>query len=492
LSYDVVIPSARRDSLRRLLASLAADGGPAPERVIVVDDRGGGAPLELDTDTALAVTVVRGGSHGPAAARNAGWRAARAEWVAFLDDDVVLPGGWRVALGRDLERLGPRAAASQGRIVVPLPDHRRPTDWERNVQGLERARFATADMAYRRSALEAVGGFDERFPRAYREDADLALRVRDAGFEIHTGERHVLHPVRPAGVAVSLHLQAGNADDALMRALHGPRWRERAGAPPGRLALHLLTTAAGVTAAAALVARRRRPAAVAGAAWLAATVQLAAARIAPGPRTPREILTMSWTSALMPPVASFQRGRGTVRGRRLLRRPSAVLLDRDGTLVEDVPYNGDPAAVRMMPGARAALDRLRAAGVRLAVVSNQSGIGRGLVSEADVRAVNARVEELLGPLGVWRVCPHAPDEPCWCRKPAPGLIIGAAAELGVAPGECVVIGDIGADMDAARAAGARAILVPTPRTRSEEVAAAPAVAGSIEHAVDLVLEEARR
>jgi histidinol phosphatase-like enzyme len=79
--------------------------------------------------------------------------------------------------------------------------------------------------------------------------------------------------------------------------------------------------------------------------------------------------------------------------------PAAVLFDRDGTLVRDVPYNGDPSRVEPMPGARAALDRLRAAGVRTAVVSNQSGVARGLLTRDQVDAVNARVEEVLGPLG---------------------------------------------------------------------------------------------
>jgi histidinol-phosphate phosphatase family protein len=171
--------------------------------------------------------------------------------------------------------------------------------------------------------------------------------------------------------------------------------------------------------------------------------------------------------------------------------PDLVLLDRDGTLVVDVPYNGDPAQVRPMPGARRALDRLRADGVRLAVVSNQSGIGRGLLTESDVAAVNRRVEELLGPLGPWLVCPHAPDHGCECRKPAPGLVLAAAERLGVDPQRCAVVGDIGADVEAARAAGARAVLVPTPRTRPEEVEAAPERADNLEEAVDLLLGGAR-
>jgi histidinol-phosphate phosphatase family protein len=143
--------------------------------------------------------------------------------------------------------------------------------------------------------------------------------------------------------------------------------------------------------------------------------------------------------------------------------------------------------VQAVPGAQSALARLRAAGVPTGVVSNQSGVARGLLSEAQVRAVNARVEALLGPLGPWAWCPHGPDDGCGCRKPAPGLILRAAAELGVDPAHCVVVGDIGADVEAARAAGARGILVPTPVTRPEEIAAAGEVAPDLEAAVDRVL-----
>jgi histidinol-phosphate phosphatase family protein len=149
-----------------------------------------------------------------------------------------------------------------------------------------------------------------------------------------------------------------------------------------------------------------------------------------------------------------------------------VLFDRDGTLVVDVPYNGDPARVAVMPGAARALGRLRAAGVPVGVVSNQSGIARGLLTPADVEAVHARVEELLGPFAVWRWCPHGPDDGCACRKPAPGMVLDAADALGLAPADLALVGDIAADVGAAHAAGARAVLVPTPVTRAEEVDAA--------------------
>ncbi|MGW3493629.1 D-glycero-alpha-D-manno-heptose-1,7-bisphosphate 7-phosphatase [Streptomyces sp. NPDC001020] len=163
--------------------------------------------------------------------------------------------------------------------------------------------------------------------------------------------------------------------------------------------------------------------------------------------------------------------------------PTAVLFDRDGTLIEDVPYNAAPDLVRPMPGARRALSALRRHGILLGVVSNQSGIARGLLTRADVDAVRRRVETLLGPFDIWVICPHAPHDGCRCRKPAPGLIHTAVALLGVEHERTAVIGDIGADVDAARAAGVRGILVPNEQTDPDEVAAAVETAPTVSAAV---------
>jgi histidinol-phosphate phosphatase family protein len=172
---------------------------------------------------------------------------------------------------------------------------------------------------------------------------------------------------------------------------------------------------------------------------------------------------------------------------RVAVRVRAVLFDRDGTLVHDVPYNGDPALVRPVAGARRALQRLRGAGLRVGLVTNQSGIARGLLTAAAVRAVNDELQRQVGGFDTVAVCPHGPDEGCGCRKPAPGLVLEAAGALGLRPDETVVVGDIGADVDAAAAAGARSILVPTPVTRPDEVQQAPLVAPDLDAAVDLVL-----
>jgi histidinol-phosphate phosphatase family protein len=196
------------------------------------------------------------------------------------------------------------------------------------------------------------------------------------------------------------------------------------------------------------------------------------------------------TSVAIPPVACWHRLAGEWRwrgARPAAAVPAAVLFDRDGTLVYDVPYNADPAAVRPVPGARAALDRLREIGIPLGVVTNQSGVARGLISAEQLERVNASIARLLGPFQVWSICPHGEDDGCGCRKPAPGLVKDAAARLGVPVDRCVVIGDIGADVDAAAAAGARGVLVPTPRTRLDEVAAAPMCAPDLSAAVEMLL-----
>ncbi|WP_423462152.1 HAD-IIIA family hydrolase [Promicromonospora sp. MS192] len=515
-SYSVVVPTVGRPQLGALLSSVRATAavGPAPLEVLVVDDRpfpahGTNPPLDLGPDPVPGVRVLRSGGRGPAAARNVGWRTARTEWVAFLDDDVVVPPLWADALAQDLAAADPDVAGVQGRIHVPLPGHQPPTDLERNTAGLERARWATADMAFRRAALQEVHGFDERFRRAYREDADLALRLRTAGWRLARGVRSVDHPVRPAGHLASVRAQAGNADDALLRALYGRSWRARTEAGPGRLPWHAATVTAGLTAlgagvtAAALGGRdpqtTRAVAVLAGAVWAGLTAKFSAERIAPGPRRGdeghgAELARMLVTSALIPFAAVAHRVRGAWRWRQGLGRSvpawplpvRAVLFDRDGTLVRDVPYNPDPDAVEPLPGARRVLDELRGDGVFVGVVSNQSGIGRGLVTTAQVDAVDRRVRRLLGRFDTWQRCPHTPEEGCTCRKPEPGLVLRAAADLGVLPAECVVVGDIGSDVGAAVAAGARGVLVPTEVTRGEELTRAPAVAATLDEVVTLL------
>lgn len=146
-----------------------------------------------------------------------------------------------------------------------------------------------------------------------------------------------------------------------------------------------------------------------------------------------------------------------------------VFLDKDGTLIEDLPYNVDPRRIRLAPGAREAVRLWAGHGWRIAIVTNQSGVARGYFTLDELDAVSRHLESTVGELGAgWAgfyACPHLPDGineyaiECDCRKPAPGMIRTAAAELGVDPAECWFIGDTWMDMAAGRAAGCRTILV---------------------------------
>ncbi|WP_030339684.1 glycosyltransferase family 2 protein [Streptomyces sp. NRRL S-1022] len=317
-AYTVVVPTIGRPCLADCLRALAAADGHPPHEVVVVDDRpgtDGGLNLETAGQLLDRVRTLRTGGKGPAAARNAGWQTVRTPWTVFLDDDVQVLPDWSRRLADDLRAAGPEVGGVQGQLRVPLPLDRRPTDWERTTKGLENAAWATADMAYRTEALKRTGGFDERFPRAFREDADLALRVQRAGWDLVRGARVTRHPVRPAHWWASLPAQRGNADDALMNRLHGRDWWDRAQAPRGRLPRHAVVTGAALAAAGCALTGRRRAARVCAALWTLGTAEFALARILPGPRTTREIAGMLGTSVLIPPLAVRHWVRGVVRHR---------------------------------------------------------------------------------------------------------------------------------------------------------------------------------
>jgi histidinol-phosphate phosphatase family protein len=378
---------------------------------------------------------------------------------------------------------------------VPAAAGRSATDDERRTHRLATARWITADMAFRRDALVAVGGFDERFPRAYREDSDLALRMVSNGFRIVSGRRRVKHPVAGSTFTSSVRAQIGNRDNALMRRKFGRGWRTAIGEGPGRMPAHAATTTAAVVAMAALLPRGRRLGLAAAVAWLALVLEFAVRRFLPGPRTGAEALRVAVTSALIPPVAVWHRLVGEWIHRRAVPNPVlAVLLDRDDTIIADGPFLNDPNGVKPLPGAAVALGKLRDRGLRLGVVTNQSGVARGLISPEQLDAVNAKVDAVLGPFDTWQVCIHDDADQCGCRKPSPGMVLAAASTLGVPPERCVMIGDTGGDVNAALAANARAVLVPTDRTLGDEIVHArqrARVAANLTDAVAMVLRESR-
>jgi hypothetical protein len=143
VATTIVVPTVGRPSLQSLLAALATGSVPVTAPVVLVDDRPE-PDGDLDVGTRdLEVRVVRSGGGGPARARNVGWRASRTAWVSFLDEDVLPDPDWYARLLADLAAASPDTPRVPGRLQVPRPR-------------------VTADLSYRRSALAAVGGFDER------------------------------------------------------------------------------------------------------------------------------------------------------------------------------------------------------------------------------------------------------------------------------------------------------------------------------------------
>jgi D-glycero-D-manno-heptose 1,7-bisphosphate phosphatase len=146
----------------------------------------------------------------------------------------------------------------------------------------------------------------------------------------------------------------------------------------------------------------------------------------------------------------------------------AVFIDKDGTLIKDVPYNIDPDRIELMPGAREAAHSLHTAGYKLIVISNQSGVARGYFEERALGAVENRLRELLAPVPLmgFYYCPHHPEgriapyaQICDCRKPAPGLILSAAKKHAIDLAQSWFIGDILNDIEAGHRAGCKAVLV---------------------------------
>lgn len=170
--------------------------------------------------------------------------------------------------------------------------------------------------------------------------------------------------------------------------------------------------------------------------------------------------------------------------------PRVVILDRDGTLVVDHGYLDDPDRLQLLPGAVAGLRRLRAQGHRLIIVTNQSGVGRGMFSLERLREINDRLTQMLRTSGVdiegIYSCPHHPDDHCGCRKPETGLVRRAAAELGFEPRECIVIGDQHGDVELGRRLGAITLQVSAQIVTADERSRADYVIRDLLAAADVI------
>lgn len=311
-AVSVVIPTYRRPDLlgRCLQAAAAQDHDPRAYEIVVADDGADQATREF-VQRFAAETAERGGpdiryiavhgTHGPAAARNRGWQAAQGEIIAFTDDDTIPDPRW---LSHGVAAFGPDIAAVWGHVSMPIPEV--PTDYERDAKGLEGAEFVTANCFVRRSALEAVGGFDERFRFAWREDSDLFFMLLAQGLQVQAArDAVVLHPVRPGRWGVSISQQKKAQFDALLYKKHPQLYRRKIFAsPPWRyyaILASLLATAGG------LAAGSPKLAAGGGATWVLLTGQFALERLRGTSKAPSHVAEMVVTSAVIPPLSVFWR-----------------------------------------------------------------------------------------------------------------------------------------------------------------------------------------
>jgi GT2 family glycosyltransferase len=319
-ALSVVIPTYRRELLlRRCLTALIEQRQVSGRFEIVVVDDG------RSTDTRKLVEWLgsagaaespelryvpqRHGVRGPAAARNTGWRAARAPIIAFTDDDTIPAPDW---LCEGLAAMADGAAAVAGHVTVPLPAV--PTDWERNTAGLDGAEFVTANCFVRREVLSALGGFDERFTSAWREDSDLYFSLLEARQIVVRAPRAVVqHPARPAPAGASLRIQKNMLFDALLYKKHPWLYRQKiSAAPPFRYYLTVLSLASGLASAAFGLPWL---AAACLAVWLALTARFIARRLRGTSRAPRDVADMVITSAVIPLLAVYWRLAGAWRFR---------------------------------------------------------------------------------------------------------------------------------------------------------------------------------
>jgi len=320
LRASVVVPTYNRpDFLERCLLALANQTlAPGEYEVIVADDaaseetRNQVARISKRfgmTGPCLHYLPVRG-TQGPAGARNAGWRIAQCEVIAFTDDDCCPQSTW-LAAGVEVIEAG--ADAATGRVIVPLPTCR-PTDYERDTAGLADAEFVTANCFCRRSVLAAIGGFDARFTAAWREDSDLQFTLLEHGSQIAmVPEAVVIHPVRPAPWGTSLKQQRKSQYNALLFIKHPDLYRQRIQRrPPVNY-----YAAVGSLAVLAIGGTLRRPAvAVSGAAiWTTITAAFCRRRLQGTSRQPSHVAEMVVTSTAIPALSVYWRVRGALRFR---------------------------------------------------------------------------------------------------------------------------------------------------------------------------------
>jgi GT2 family glycosyltransferase len=319
IQVAIVVPTCGRPSLLRqcLTSLLRQDFDAAAYEIIIVDDDPHAATREAVVECAAQrqdccprlTYIASPGPHGPAAARNFGWRAAQAPIIAFTDDDTIASPEW---LRKGLQAFTADVTAVWGKIDMPL--NGTPSDYERDAKGLETAEFVTANCFCLKRVLEGIDGFDERFRFAWREDADLYFRLLALGGRVvHAPDAVITHPIRSAGWGVSMRQQKKIQFDALLYKKHPVLYRQKIRA--GARWDYYLIVACLIAAPIAMLAGHAALALAAGAIWLLLTLRFFAMRLKGTIKTVSHIAEMLVTSAVIPPVAVFWRLIGAMKFR---------------------------------------------------------------------------------------------------------------------------------------------------------------------------------
>lgn len=282
-----------------------------PERweVIVVEDGPANANLrnlvnELSATTSISFRYEMSHGTGPAAARNKGWRSARGSIIAFTDDDVLISPDW---LAEGVRQFHDGVIGVAGKTEVPLPPN--PTDYQRNVGRLAFCHFITCNVFYRKEGLEDVGGFDERFQRAHREDTDLAFSLREKGCRlVECDSAVVCHPPRKAQWLSSVREQSKQMYDALLYKKHPTLFRQVLKKRPP---FHYYAITLGYLALpVAAVACNWAALALFAVVVLGLQADFLTKRLRGASKAPAHVLEMVISSLLIPPVAIYWRLRG--------------------------------------------------------------------------------------------------------------------------------------------------------------------------------------
>jgi glycosyltransferase involved in cell wall biosynthesis len=312
---SVVVPTYKRPQLitRCLNALCAQSFNKEHYEIIVVDDGDHEQTRQVvyefssRTRGKPAIRYMRASNtQGPAAARNVGWRAANGKVIAFTDDDTIpeidwLENGWQAIKNAD---------AVAGHIHVPVPKN--PTDYEKDAGGLHGAEFATANCFVTKNILANIGGFDERFKLAWREDSDLLFNLLRVDAKVARAEKAiVLHPVRPGKWGVSIQQQKKVLFDALLFKKHPSLYRKKIRST-ARGDYYLIVLAL-IVSIAAFFSKTYWLAGISFFIWLTGTLYFCLKRLSRTSRRAAHVIEMVITSMIIPPLATFWRLVGVLR-----------------------------------------------------------------------------------------------------------------------------------------------------------------------------------